>query len=208
MKYHGFGSPTPPPKEFKWSTPRQQPATPVIVPPTPSPSGPVSVRPAEPSSSTQDVFYDAEDADLQMKRRSLYRSPGTSSSPDLATLLRKAKERGVSAGHYPNKRDKLVPDSPLLPPPLPKSFGRNTAGRTRLRSPTSIATSPPAGLVTPVKGKPATCDANEVDCLSVDISNPATGSEWVLASPLSRPPKENRAVTKVRHFFSALCLWP
>jgi PH/SEC7 domain-containing protein len=188
---HNFGSPSPPPKEFKW----MQPATPVVVPPTPSPSGPGSVRPAEPSpasSSIQDVFYNPDDADMQSKRRSLYRSPGTSSSPDLATLLRKAKERGVNnvGSHYPNKRDKFVPDSPPPPLPLsiPKSFARNTAGRTRLRSPTSTATSPPADLATPSKGKP-TARTNDIVCLSADISNPASASEWILASPLSQPAK-------------------
>ncbi|KAH9931131.1 uncharacterized protein BXZ73DRAFT_90208 [Epithele typhae] len=35
--------------------------------------------------------------DYQTRRRSMYRSPGTASSPDLATLLRKAKERGGGA---------------------------------------------------------------------------------------------------------------
>lgn len=49
-----------------------------------------------PSTSSQDLVSDAEEAERQTNRRSMYRSPGTSSSPDLATLLRKAKERGGS----------------------------------------------------------------------------------------------------------------
>lgn len=79
-----------------------QPATPIIVPPTPSPGNSAArtglastSNLASPSSSTSEVFYDApEDIDYQTRRRSMYRAQGTASSPDLATLLRKAKERG------------------------------------------------------------------------------------------------------------------
>ncbi|KAF8973305.1 hypothetical protein BDZ97DRAFT_1752291 [Flammula alnicola] len=100
-------------------------------PPTPSPSGPPSAAGAaarlaaaaaaaagsgyapssslnvvssvgpSPASSSHDLVTDVEEAERQTNRRSMYRSPGTSSSPDLATLLRKAKERGgamVGAG--------------------------------------------------------------------------------------------------------------
>lgn len=49
-----------------------------------------------PSTSSQDLVSDAEEAERQTNRRSMYRSPGTSSSPDLATLLRKTKERSGS----------------------------------------------------------------------------------------------------------------
>ena len=80
-----------------------QPATPIIVPPTPSPSNSAAraglastSNLASPSSSSSEVFYDApEDIDYQTRRRSMYRAQGTASSPDLATLLRKAKERGA-----------------------------------------------------------------------------------------------------------------
>ena len=89
-----------------------QPATPIIVPPTPSP-GNSAARPGlapssnltSPSSSTSEVFYDApEDIDYQTRRRSMYRSPGTASSPDLATLLRKAKERGGVGSNKDGKK--------------------------------------------------------------------------------------------------------
>ena len=106
-------SPSPPARGYR----ARQPATPIVVPPTPSPGnsaarpgvgphpspspspGPVpppsATSLATASSSTSEVFYDApEDTDYQTRRRSMYRSPGTASSPDLATLLRKAKERG------------------------------------------------------------------------------------------------------------------
>ena len=80
-----------------------QPATPIVVPPTPSPGNSASRSAALPSavsltpssSATSEVFYDApEEIDAyQTRRRSMYRSPGTASSPDLATLLRRTKER-------------------------------------------------------------------------------------------------------------------
>ncbi|KAF9071686.1 hypothetical protein BDP27DRAFT_1446168 [Rhodocollybia butyracea] len=108
------------PKSPRHKTPptkRLQPSTPTIVPPTPSPvAGPSSARIPQPSpsASTNDFFTD--DDDINTKRRSMYRSPGTSSSPDLATLLRKAKERGgiVNPSLY-RDRDRRR-DSP---PPLP-----------------------------------------------------------------------------------------
>lgn len=89
-----------------------QPATPIVVPPTPLASN----SPADPSASNTTIDSSVEDslenarADLlpvsqplpsssnASKRRSLLRSPGTSSSPDLATLVRKARERGGIIG--------------------------------------------------------------------------------------------------------------
>ncbi|KAH7888837.1 hypothetical protein F5I97DRAFT_1804288 [Phlebopus sp. FC_14] len=184
---HEFASPSPPPKEMR--TPRvnqQQPATPVVVPPTPSPvPAPCSAR-APSSSSSNEVFYDAEDTDMQTKRRSIYRSPGTSSSPDLATLVRKAKERGgvVPANLVAQKERRLEPPPP--PPPLPS--GSSNAGLrpsvTRPRSSTSSATSPvtssaatPKLSITPAPYKP--------NKLTKDPVSPS-GSDWVMASPRSR----------------------
>ena len=104
----------------------QQPPTPIVIPPTPSPApGPstrltttnmVSSAVGSSSQSHNDLFNDPEDAERQTNRRSMYRSPGTSSSPDLATLLRKAKEKGGpvvvgGTGHLHKRRDS--------PPPLP-----------------------------------------------------------------------------------------
>ncbi|TFK74047.1 hypothetical protein BDN72DRAFT_956116 [Pluteus cervinus] len=114
-------------------TPRNaQPATPTVVPPTPTPAPagssaslttnsthtatiPAKPPAPSPSSSSFDLFYETEDSERQQtNRRSIYRSPGTSSSPDLATLLRKAKERGtVLPSHH--RKEKRRDD----PPPLP-----------------------------------------------------------------------------------------
>ncbi|KAB5589161.1 Sec7-like domain containing protein [Ceratobasidium theobromae] len=57
-------------------TPRPTPATPVVVPPTPGANSPAP----------------DDDDDLAGRRRSMYRSAGTASSPDLATLMRKARD--------------------------------------------------------------------------------------------------------------------
>jgi PH/SEC7 domain-containing protein len=119
-----------------------RPSTPLVVPPTPSPAPSSSIRLMttnttssavgsllQPSSSPQ-PDDDLEDSERQTNRRSLYRSPGTSSSPDLATLLRKAKERGrptVSAmGHH--KRH----ESP--PPPLPDGATQQGSSSSYLSS--------------------------------------------------------------------------
>ncbi|KAG9105544.1 hypothetical protein FRC07_009200, partial [Ceratobasidium sp. 392] len=65
------------------STPRHRPApaTPVVIPPTPN----TAQTPAAPDDEEEDEEYNA-------RRRSMFRSPGTASSPDLATLVRKVKD--------------------------------------------------------------------------------------------------------------------
>ncbi|KAK7692615.1 hypothetical protein QCA50_004247 [Cerrena zonata] len=101
-----------------------QPATPTIVPPTPSPNhnsrvnggSSSSTRGQSSVSSGSDIFYDAEDSEMQTKRRSMYRAPGTASSPDLATLLRKAKLReSAAAGKDANNRSNRTAQQPLTP---------------------------------------------------------------------------------------------
>lgn len=132
-----------------------QPSTPIVVPPTPlhistaapsssrlsasnggggSNSNLASVGPS-PSSSSHDLRADAEEAERQTNRRSMYRSPGTSSSPDLATLLRKAKERGASVATQ--KRDKKRDDPP--PPPLPDQASRQPTSSHSYSSATLVA---------------------------------------------------------------------
>ncbi|KAF8493600.1 hypothetical protein JB92DRAFT_1163112 [Gautieria morchelliformis] len=85
----------------------------IVVPPTPegrtaaaegSVQGPSSSSSPHPSSpSPQDVSpsRDPDALELQNKRRSMFRSPGSASSPDLATLLRKAKEKESAGGAMP-----------------------------------------------------------------------------------------------------------
>lgn len=178
-----FGSPTPPP--------RHQPNTPTVVPPTPSPvAGPSTTRtaakqiPPSPSlSSSNDPFYDSEDnnPERQTNRRSMYRSPGTSSSPDLATLLRKAKERGGVIGTSGNNKKELKRRE--SPPPLPD---RTTNG-TRQRSSTAYASassSPQAN---------SSSKANKLQRAQHSDAN----SDWVLTGNSPRPPTENGTL-KVR----------
>ncbi|KAF8332104.1 uncharacterized protein EI90DRAFT_3056571 [Cantharellus anzutake] len=97
-----------------------QPATPKVVPPTPD-ANPVSsstLKPANPQSP--DTSDSMEEAETDPKRRSLLRSPGTSSSPDLATLVQKAKERGGIVGV--NKTPVGSKASSALQVPEPKTI--------------------------------------------------------------------------------------
>lgn len=136
-----------------------QPPTPIVVPPSPSPvvalsassmSNPMNggrfyannagskAAPPSPSTSSQDLEADtAEEAERQTHRRSMYRAPGTSSSPDLATLLRKAKERGGTVspsvgalGRRDRRRDEPPPPLPDLQPlryqPLSYTVGESS----------------------------------------------------------------------------------
>lgn len=120
-----------------------QPSTPKIIPPTPV-AGPSSNRMVMASSSSNDVFSDAsDDVERQINRRSMYRSPGTSSSPDLATLLRRTKERGG----IPNLKD-IKDKRRESPPPLP------SGPANRKRSSTGFAPSSPVTPLPKGKNKP------------------------------------------------------
>ena len=149
---HTFNAlPTPPPKETRRNNTRTQPPTPSIIPPTPSPPNRSSVRAipnsgggdiSPSSSSTNDIFYDAEDGDVQSRRRSLYRSPGTSSSPDLATLLRKAKERGGVVTQQQQQQQQQQQTLLLNdPPPAVPSTPGTTRSRPPVSSPAALAPS-------------------------------------------------------------------
>jgi len=147
-----------------------QPSTPTVIPATPSPmAGPsTSTSAGGSSSSSQDVFFDAEDVERKTNRRSLYRSPGTSSSPDLATLVRKAKERGgIIPAHHAKREKRRESPPPPMPTSPPSSYDRPmSSGRPR------SSTSHSANPTTPQKVKPNMLDTT-------------MGSEWVLPSPRS-----------------------
>ncbi|ESK85219.1 guanine nucleotide exchange factor [Moniliophthora roreri MCA 2997] len=92
----GFDSPAPTPS-------RPQPATPIIVPPTPSQRLERHHTIHNPGDmSDEDTNGNSgvggSGTHHNVNRRSMYRSPGSSSSPDLATLLRKSKERATRDG--------------------------------------------------------------------------------------------------------------
>ncbi|KAJ7462291.1 hypothetical protein B0H11DRAFT_2285624 [Mycena galericulata] len=99
---------------------RGTPGTPTVIPATPTPvAGPSRVSASPSGSSSNEIYYDTEDPDRVAARRSMYRSPGTSSSPDLATLLRKAKERGGVVSPGLKSRDRRRADDP---PPMPNQI--------------------------------------------------------------------------------------
>ncbi|KAF8658264.1 hypothetical protein AX16_002040 [Volvariella volvacea WC 439] len=151
-----------------------QPPTPTIVPPTPGPASmitPAKPPAPSPSSSSYDLFYETEDSERQTNRRSMYRSPGTSSSPDLATLVRKARERGtVLPAHH--KRDKRR-ESP--PPPLPTGAPSNST-TVRQRPSTGGSANAYSPLTTPLRNGNAKQSSR-------GLFDSSSTSDWVLTSP-------------------------
>ncbi|TCD67442.1 hypothetical protein EIP91_012359 [Steccherinum ochraceum] len=185
-----FASPSPPPK-----TPHTgfQPATPTIVPPTPSPNsrapGPSSSsRAQDPVPDSPEIFYDAEDTELQTKRRSMYRAPGTASSPDLATLLRKARtkennaEKDARAGH------------PSLSPLTPNRLHVDDTVTKASRQRPSNGLSSPQSATSPRMGSPLTRGKSKPD-LGISPSTSSVNSpDWVLTSPRSMSSIKDKAL--------------
>lgn len=137
-----------------------------------SPTSPASRPPASAStsasSSSNDLFYDAEDPEYQSRRRSMYRSQGTASSPDLATLVRKAKQRGSI---LPSGKDRRHETAPPLPtgPHAPSDLS------SRPRNVSSAGHSVPKVSPPPMpKGRSQR---------SRPSAGPSAGSDWVLANP-------------------------
>ena len=135
--------PSPTPTQFKSS----------LASPTSRPVAPASASTSA-SSSSNDLFYDAEDPDYQTKRRSMYRSQGTASSPDLATLVRKAKQRATILPSQLIGKDKR----PEAAPPLPAgshapSDPSSPRPRHRHRSSTSSGHTVPATITQPNMSK-------------------------------------------------------
>jgi PH/SEC7 domain-containing protein len=114
------------------------PSTPVIVPPSPTP-GP---------SHLSDLFGTAVASDLETKRRSMYRAAGTASSPDLATLVRKAKEKGQPIPRRAQKDEHPLPALPTSSSDAGGATVRASERPGRARSSTSSAVN-----TTPSKGK-------------------------------------------------------
>ncbi|KAI0066118.1 hypothetical protein BV25DRAFT_1835812 [Artomyces pyxidatus] len=164
-----------------------QPGTPVIVPPTPTPSKNAAsssvLYPHTPTSSN-DVFYDPDDPEYQTKRRSMYRSQGTASSPDLATLVRKAKLRGTVLPSHLTKDKRQDWD----PPPMPTlahtilSPPSGYSSRTRPRSSTSSG--PTAGSSSPVSsGARFKAKLQKLPPSGSVAGSSSSGSDWVVTSP-------------------------
>lgn len=151
------------------------PATPTVVPPTPRSQhlqdGAFSLPPGASA-------YDADEIDLQTKRRSIFRSPGTASSPDLATLVRRARDRGGIVGDPGDDVTDDAQDGRTLFPPASEPASRQ-------RTPSSVSST--YSLVSPPSPPPKTReDMSPQTPKSVrDQSTPNT-PDWQTSSPRQR----------------------
>ncbi|KAH9935590.1 uncharacterized protein B0H18DRAFT_1207160 [Fomitopsis serialis] len=136
-----------------------------VASPHPPPSASSSTRsnlaPSS-SSSTADFLPEEPDGEYHTKRRSMYRSPGTASSPDLATLLRKAKARGSAPS------DGRTLDSPTTPSRPDAYQGQRFS--TSSPAPSPQVTPAPKGRLKPNPFMDLAHDGN-------------TSAEWVMTSP-------------------------
>lgn len=192
--------------------PRLSSSSPVVMPPTPSSSGNISTpkisltrsRSPSSSSSSDEHYFDAEDGDLQTKRRSVFRSQGSASSPDLATLVRKTKERnGMAQKGTTNdgqrERDEGHASRGMAnASPAPASARDSTSSnRTRQRSSTTVRPHESSSMPSTSKGKltraPKTPTETKKGTSEVPIS-----SDWVVASPR---PRSDTLSSKVPNVF-------
>ena len=182
--------------------------TPVLLPPTQASASSVTTpkisltRSRSPSSSSSsDRYYDAEDGDIQTKRRSVYRSQGTASSPDLATLVRKTKERnGMAQRELSNDgqrernerhASKGVPNTTPTP-----SRDSTSSNRTRQRSSTSVHPHEQPLMPSSSKGKLTRTPKQQGDTKKGSMEAPIS-SDWVVTSPR---PRTDTLSSKVRTF--------
>ncbi|KAI0266753.1 hypothetical protein BC834DRAFT_111496 [Gloeopeniophorella convolvens] len=186
-------SPMPPSSPLSPSSPSARPhsmiqqSAPATAPPTPaqhrasatsSSSRPSASASPSASSSSNDLFYDAEDPDYQTRRRSMYRSQGTASSPDLATLVRKAKQRGSILPSHLAGRDKRQGTPPPLPAgphaPLDPS-----SPRSRQRSSTSSS----GYSVPPINTSPTMHKSKHPKApYSAVYASQSSSSDWVFTN--------------------------
>lgn len=160
------------------------PATPTVVPPTPRANAAQHQQDPAFSLPPGASSYDPDDFDMQTKRRSIFRSAGTASSPDLATLVRRARDRGGVVGNAVDEStedgDGPTSSGTLFPPSSEPS--------SRQRTPSSVSSN--YSLVSPPSPPPKTRE------LAQDIfpqtpkasrvqSNPGT-PEWEMTSPRQR----------------------
>ena len=166
LKYLSSSSPLTPPDSTSSHPQSMPPPRPKNSLTSPTPRAPASISAStSASSSSNDLFYDAEDPDYQTKRRSMYRSQGTASSPDLATLVRKAKQRAsiLPASNHKDKRHEVAPPLPASsnphPPPNPAPRHRHkssTSSSGHTMSATSPTTVQKGKLQKPAPGAPFT----------------------------------------------------
>jgi hypothetical protein len=156
------------------------------------------------SSSGDERYFDAEDGDLQTKRRSVFRSQGSASSPDLATLVRKTKERNGMAQRDEGKKDRNEgTTSRGVSNPTPSAPRDSTSSnRTRQRSSTTVHSNEQSTMPSSSRAKLTRTprQSGEAKKGSMDTS---TSSEWVLPSPR---PRSDTLSSKVLTFSPSVCL--
>jgi len=156
---------------------------------SPSPVG-SQPSPKPPNSSHPEgirlPLYDAEDREHQVRRRSMYRSPGSASSPDLVTLLKKTKQRNGLANANSNgtgNRDTLRVDT---------QEAGSGGGRLRTTSATPSSASSnsiPHQGQRPRAGRTTTNGSSSSYRRGGDSSGllGARSQDWVLPSPSPSP---------------------
>ena len=164
----------------------------------------VGVQPS-PLEGIHPLPCDAEEDEHQTKQQSMYRSPGSASSPDLVTLLKKTKQRGGSSNQSSNvvgNRDALRPDT--LEARNSGGSGQESSSR-RLRttsatpSLTSSTSAQQKGL-RPRADRIATTNSSSSSFQRTEDSSnflSARSPDWVLPNP-STSPAPSPSVLKVR----------
>ena len=143
------------------------------------------------SSNLEGIYstpYDSEEKEPQFRRRDMYRSPGSASSPDLVTLLKKTKQRNGSSNLGSNgtgNRDTLRADVSEA------GSGPDSCRRLRTTSATPSSTSSnsiPRGQ-RPRVDRIATTGSSSSYQRGGDSSNflSTRSPDWVLPSPSSSP---------------------
>lgn len=134
--------------------------------------------------------YDSEEKEPQFRRRHMYRSPGSASSPDLVTLLKKTKQRSGSSNDRSNgtgNRDTLRPDV--------SDVGNGSESSSRRLRTTSATPSSTSSNSIPQQGQRprvdriATTGSSSSYQRGDDSSNflGARSPDWVLPSPSTSP---------------------
>jgi len=163
----------------------------------PSPQLPDSSQ----SEGIRPPSYDAEENEYQIRQRSMYRSPGSASSPDLVTLLKKKQRNGSSnaGSNGTGGRDTLRPDA--------LDGGGNglessSSRRLRTTSATPSSTSsnsiqqgrrPRVDRITTTNSSSSSFQRGEDSSNFLNTRSP----DWVVPSP-STSPASSPSVIKVR----------
>ena len=138
--------------------------------------------------------YDAEENEHHTRRRSMYRSPGSASSPDLVTLLKKTKQRSGSSNQGSSgtgNRDTLRVDTPEGG----NGGGNGSESSRRLRTTSATPSSTSSNSVQQQGQRPrvdriATTNSSSSSFQRGEDSSKflsARSPDWVLPSPSASP---------------------